>query len=282
MKIGLAICGPDLGYSPLALLSGTFEERLEKAARLGCDGVELMLRDPEGINWEAVKRRLHQLGLEVPQLITGELFGTDGLCLVTADDEVYRKAEERLQVVVDVAASLGAIVNIGRVRGQLRFLSPRTDAWAVAVERLRSIVAYAAAREVRIAFEPLNRYETDFILTVADGLRLIHELESPNVGLMLDLFHMNIEESSIENALRTAGQYLWHLHIADSNRRYPGSGHLNFESILATLKGMGYSGYLSGEMLPVPDPDTAAERTVAFLRACGVGAVRAVQHRLGF
>jgi sugar phosphate isomerase/epimerase len=78
---------------------------------------------------------------------------------------------------------------------------------------------------------------------------------------------MNIEDASIEKGLRLAGDRLWHVHIADSNRRYPGSGHLNFASIFATLEDMGYHGFVSAEILPLPDPDTAAQKTIEFLQA---------------
>ena len=84
---------------------------------------------------------------------------------------------------------------------------------------------------------------------------------------MLDLFHMNIEEPSIEDGLRRAEDKLWHVHIADSNRHYPGSGHLDFVSIFEVLRDLDYKGYLSGEMLPIPDPDTAARKTVEFLNS---------------
>ncbi len=90
MKAGLVICGPDVAYGPLALLSGTFEEKVEKAARLGYDGIELMVRDPAELDWPAVKQTLDNAGLEVSQVVTGELFGADGLCLVTADQDLYQ------------------------------------------------------------------------------------------------------------------------------------------------------------------------------------------------
>jgi sugar phosphate isomerase/epimerase len=115
--------------------------------------------------------------------------------------------------------------------------------------------------------EPINRYETDFIFSAADGMRLVEDLDCANFGLMLDLFHMNIEDVSIEDGLRQAGDRLWHVHIADSSRRYPGSGHLDYDSIFATLADMGYGGYVSAEILPLPDPDTAARKTAEFLRA---------------
>jgi sugar phosphate isomerase/epimerase len=265
MKVGCVICGPDVAYGPLALLSGSFEEKAARAAALGYDGIELMVRDPAGLDWPHVKATLAAAGLETPQIVTGELFGADGLRLVTPDADVARRAQERTQAVIDLAAYLGAMVNIGRLRGRLEGLGV-AQPWREAVERLGSLADYAAQRGVRLALEPLNRYETDFILNVDDGLRMIADLQCPNVGLMLDVFHMNIEEASIERSLQAAGEHCWHVHIADSNRRYPGAGHLDFDGVFRTLQGMGYSGYVSAELFPLPDPDTAARETVAFVR----------------
>lgn len=114
--------------------------------------------------------------------------------------------------------------------------------------------------------EPINRYETDFILSAADGVRLVEDLDCDKFGLMLDLFHMNIEDVCIEEGLRQAGDRLWHVHIAGSNRRYPGSGHLDFGSIFAALKDLDYQGYVSAEMLSLPNPDAAAQNTMELLQ----------------
>jgi len=266
MKTGLIICGPDVAYGPLALLSGTFEEKAAKAARLGYDGVELMVRDPAGLDWPAVKATLDANGLGVAQIVTGELFGADGLGLITSDDDLHRRTVDRLKTIVDLAAYLDTIVNIGRSRGRLDWLDAHERTWDVAMSKLREVVVYAAERGVRIAIEPINRYEADFIHSTADGLRMIADLGYDNLGLMLDVYHMNIEDPSIEASLASAGDRLWHVHIADSNRCYPGSGHLPFDAIFATLRKMGYEGYVSAEILPQPDPDAAAERTIAFLR----------------
>jgi sugar phosphate isomerase/epimerase len=270
MKAGLVICGPDVGYGPLALLTGTFEEKCVKAVQLGYQGIELMVRDPEQLDWAAVKASLDASGLGVPQIVTGELFGADGLCLVTADEAVHEAAEARTRSVIEFAAYLGAIVNIGRLRGQLRFLGETTDPWTRAVDALRGVIEFAAARGVRIAIEPLNRYETDFIFSAEDGMRLVADLGYSNVGLMLDTFHMNIEDASIAGGLKQAGERLWHVHIADSNRLFPGAGHIDFADVFTTLGEMGYEDYVSGEMLPLPDPDVAAERTAKFLCSAGV------------
>jgi sugar phosphate isomerase/epimerase len=273
MKIGTVICGPDVAYGPLALLSGSFEEKVRKAAALGYQGIELMVRDPAGLDWPAVKGTLAAAGLEVPQVVTGELFGADGLCLATTDASLYARAEQRTRAVIDLAAYLGAIVNIGRLRGRLEWLGGGPDAWRTAAERIGRVAEYAAEQGVRIALEPLNRYETDFLYTAADGMRLIGELGLDNLGLMLDVFHMNIEETGFAEGFLTAGDRLWHVHVADSNRNYPGSGHMPFGEIFAALRAMGYQGYVSAELRPLPDPDTAAEKTAAYLRSFDLSGV---------
>jgi sugar phosphate isomerase/epimerase len=83
---------------------------------------------------------------------------------------------------------------------------------------------------------------------------------------MMDLFHMNIEEITFEEGFKNAGDRLFHVHIADSNRHYPGSGHLDFDSAFRALAGMGYQGYVSAELMPVPDADTAGIKTMEFLK----------------
>jgi len=266
MKAGLVICGPDVAYGPLALLSGSFEEKIAKAARLGYAGIELMVRDPACLDWPAVKNTLDGAGLEVSQVVTGELFGADGLCLVTANLELFQRTLVRTRAVIDLAASLGAMVNIGRLRGRLEWLGASSNPLNIAVERIRTVAEYAATRGVRITLEPINRYETDFLFSAKDGMQFVRAVDCDNVGLMLDLFHMNIEDESIEAGLRETGNRLWHVHIADSDRKYPGSGHIQFQGIFDTLKQMHYAGYISAELLPLPDPDTAAEKTIFFLK----------------
>ncbi len=157
-------------------------------------------------------------------------------------------------------------MNIGRLRGRLEWLGPVPDAIQIAVERIRTVAEYAALKDARITLEPINRYETDFLFSAQDSLQFVRAVGCDNVGLMLDLFHMNIEDDSIEAGLKSAGDRLWHVHIADSNRKYPGSGHIAYPGIFDTLKEMKYAGYVSAELLPLPDPDTAAEKTILFLK----------------
>jgi sugar phosphate isomerase/epimerase len=119
---------------------------------------------------------------------------------------------------------------------------------------------------VRFAIEPINRYETDLLNDVQSGLRFLERLGQDNVGLLLDTFHMNIEERNLIESIRLARTRLFHFHVADSNRWYPGAGHIDFRSVLATLDDIDYSGFVSAEILPMPDPDSAAKNTIESLR----------------
>ena len=114
--------------------------------------------------------------------------------------------------------------------------------------------------------EPINRYETNFVNTVDEALGLVEELGEPSAKLLLDTFHMNIEERSMEDAVRTAGESLGYLHVSDSNRRAPGQGHLDFCLLLDALEEIAYQGMLVSEILPLPDDRWAAQLTAEFWR----------------
>jgi sugar phosphate isomerase/epimerase len=111
-----------------------------------------------------------------------------------------------------------------------------------------------------LTLESICRYEQDFLNTVAEAVRFIDELKVDNLKAHVDTFHMNIEEQSIESAIVRSGDRIGHVHLADSNRRHPGAGHLHFGSILRALDAARYRGYLAMECLPLPDPAAAAAR----------------------
>jgi sugar phosphate isomerase/epimerase len=110
--------------------------------------------------------------------------------------------------------------------------------------------------------EPLNRFETNLLNTLADGSALLRSLKTTNVRLLADLFHMNIEEQDSANAFVAAGADVGHLHFVDSNRRPAGCGHLDYAPIVKALKQTGYAGFASAEALPWPDSASAARTTI--------------------
>ena len=115
-------------------------------------------------------------------------------------------------------------------------------------------------------YEPLNRYETNLCNTVRDGVDLLQGVGSKNVVLLADLFHMNIEEADLAQAIRDGGSHIGHVHFVDSNRQPAGAAHMAYEPIIAALREIGYSGFLSAEAFPIPDSQTAAEMTIQAFR----------------
>ena len=177
-----------------------------------------------------------------------------------------RAAIERIKSHIPLAARFKAVIILGLIRGITPAGQTHEQSMSYLVEALQECSAAAASYGVRYALEPLNRYETDLIHTVADGLALIERVRADNFGLLLDTFHMNIEEPSIEASIHACGERIFHFHVADSNRWHPGAGHLDFKSILITLFDTGYSGFVSGEFMPKPDADTGARRAIEYLR----------------
>ncbi len=265
MKLAIVVSTQPAAFSALAY-KGELVHNLGKIAALGYDGVELAVRDPALLERSELEAALGRYALEVPAIGTGQAYGEEGLSFTHPDSEMRARAVARIQAHVELAAALDALVILGLIRGKVEPGVQRAQALDWLHAALRHCCAYAAVRSVRLALEPINRYETDLVNTVAEGLELIEAVSADNLGLLLDTFHMNIEEPSIEASIRRAGARLFHVHAADSNRWHPGAGHLDFQAILAVLEEVGYNGYVSAEVLPHPDPDTCAERTIRHLR----------------
>ncbi len=264
MKLSLVVSIEETSFAAVAA-QGTWRQALARAAELGYDGVELAVRDPTSADAAAALEEAVRAGLAVPALGTGQAYLADGLSLTAPDPDVRRRAVERLRAHLHLAARCGALVIVGLVRGRLTGGREATDRRLR--EALDRLLPDAGRLGVRVAIEPINRYETDYLVTVEEVLEVVDRVGSPQVGVLADTFHMNIEEASLEDALRRCGERLFHVHVADSNRRAPGWGHLDFGRLVDVLEEIGYRGFLSAEILPLPDPDQAAAQAVRFLRA---------------
>lgn len=265
MKTSIVLSTHAASFSAVTY-QGDFEANLGRIAALGYDGVELAVRDPDLLDVGFVHATLARHGLAVPAIGTGQAFSEEGLSFTDPDAGLRRQAVERIRRQVDLARLLGAVVIIGLIRGKVQPGVSREQAMDWLGEGLSECAGYGSRQGVRLALEPVNRYETDLIVSVSEGLSLISEIGADNLGLLVDTFHMNIEEPSIEDSIRAAGAGIFHCHVADSNRWYAGAGHLDFPSILSALEEAGYRGYLSAEVLPLPNPDECARRNIEYLR----------------
>jgi sugar phosphate isomerase/epimerase len=246
--------------------TGEFETNITKIARWGYDGVELAIRDPNLVDVDTLERVLVDHGLKVPAIGTGQAWGEERLSFTNPDMEVRNAAIARIKDHIQLAHRFNALVIIGLIRGVTPPGQTQVQSMRFLIQCLQDCAEAASEQGVQLALEPLNRYETDLIHTTTDGLELIHQIGSPNLGLLLDTFHMNIEEAVIEESIRMCGEHIFHFHVADSNRKHPDAGHLDFVSILNALVSTGYHGWVSGEFIPDPDPDVASRRNISFLR----------------
>jgi sugar phosphate isomerase/epimerase len=245
---------------------GDFAANVAKIAEWGYDGVELAIRDPKLVDADELIRIVSDHGLEIPAIGTGQAWGEEGLSYTDPEPKVRAAAIERTQSHIPFAARTGGAIIVGLLRGIVRPSVSHEQAMDWLVDALQQCCAAAQPHGVRIALEPICRYETTLINNLSQGLDLLDRIGAKNMGLMPDTFHMNIEEPSIEESIRAVGDRIFHFHVADSNRWYPGAGHLNWRSILDTLYATGYQGYVSGEFMPLPDADIAAQRGITYLR----------------
>ncbi len=268
MKIGLAIAPHDAQPSAFVVFRDRLERTVPKVAAMGYDGVELALGRADDVSPTAVARLLadHDMGLSA--VSTGRVFAEQAVWLTNPDAAVRARAVEILCGLVDLAAELGAQrVNVGRVRGFV----PEGDTFEAAEGRFFEGIGIVADRAaplgVNIVVEPVNRYEINYVNSVLpDGIAMVDRLGRPNVKLMPDVFHMNIEDASVHDSLVAAGARVGYVHLADSNRWAPGQGHTDFEAILAALRTIGYDDWVAVEILPYPSADEAAQQAITYLR----------------
>ena len=265
MKLSIVLSTHAAQFQAVAL-KGDFESNVAKIASWGYDGVEIAIRDPSLVDGDELHRVVSDYGLEIPAIGTGQAWGEEGLSFTDPEPSIRQAAIDRTKSHIPFAAQTGAAIIIGLLRGIVRPGVDHAQAMDWLVAALQECCAAAQDHGVRIALEPITRYETTLINNLAQGLDLLERVGAENMGLMPDSFHMNIEEPDIEESIRACGDRIFHFHVADSNRWYPGAGHLDFRSILKALYATGYEGYVSGEFMPLPDADTSAQKGIAHLR----------------
>jgi len=245
---------------------------IPKAKAAGFDAIELYPASAEAVEVERLASLLEQYQLKISAIGSGAGKALHGLHLASPDETVRLKARAFIAALIDVAAGFAAPVIIGSMQGSsdLEKGVTRDQALDWLREALNELGARAATHGVKLILEPLNRYETDSLNCLADGIEMLQSLNTGNVVLLADLFHLNIEEASLPASIRAAKVYIGYVHLADSNRRPAGLGHIDFEAVIEALQSIGYDGYISVEALPYPDPDSAAAQTISTCRALGI------------
>ena len=233
------------------------------AAKLGFDAIELFAPSPHAVSVDELKSLLDRHKLRLAAVGTGAGVVKHGLSLTDADESKRQSARDFIRSMIDYGSNFGAPAIIGSMQGRWGGTIDRDQALELLRTSLNELGAHAADRGVQLIYEPLNRYETNLIKTVADGVAFLKTLSTSNIKLLADLFHMNIEEADIAEAIRLGSGMIGHVHFVDSNRQATGYGHTDFAPIVEALKETGFDGYLSAESFPLPDSYSAASATIA-------------------
>jgi len=266
VKTSLTVIKEIIGDAPF-LFEGSFADGIEYAEKLGYNYVELHSTTPDELDAPSLKEALEKHNVKVGALGTGRLYVNAGLSLTDSDPAIREKAISEMKRYVDAAQRLGSLVIIGCVRGNVPAPDQYDKVIALLGDAMQTLDEYASARDVIMVFEPINRYENNFLCNTYEIADFLQKYGLKNIRMMIDTFHMNIEEVDIRQAIIDNIDYIKYVHFADSNRHWPGQGHLDFDMIVRTLAECGYQGIISAECLPLPDKETAATQWLTYVTA---------------
>lgn len=269
IKLAYMLATQDVLSTRVLGYHGDIRKSAEMLKSLGFDGMELTSADPKKIDWESVKTAAKDNGLEIPMLCSGEVFGQEKLGLANPRLSERKAAMSRMKQMVDFASFLGSMLNVGRSRWYYEEGADRKETERMAEEAFIELAEYAAPRSVVIILEPIANHVCNFINTTREGLSWLQRVNRPNFKMMVDMYHMNIEdELPIPDGIKEAvgADALRYVHLCDSNRKTPGHGHIDFKSVIEALKESGYKGFVSGEVANYPDQETALRNFAKAIR----------------
>jgi len=274
MKYGIVISVSKTKFGPI-VFKEDLEDNIKKAKRFGYDAVELAVREIKKIDTKKINLLLEKNCLVIPTIGTGQIYVEEGLSFADPDKIVRDKSVGRVKEVICLAKNFNAAVIIGLVRGcvdktsenygkNIKITEDRI------LECLVKCLEYSENYSTNFLLEPLNRYETNIFNSIEETSNFLEKnnskLDLKRIGILADTFHMNIEEPVIHESFDKFKNLIKHVHFADSNRKPPGYGHIDFSNVIKVLKKNKYNGFISFEMLPFPDPDSAAKKGIDFIK----------------
>ncbi len=267
VKYGVAISEEHLGENAPVLFQGGLEKSIVRASLMGFNSVEIHIRNPNTFDADRLLGIANKNKIHICAVGTGLEYSLNGLCLTSPDMDRRGRTSSRLKEHIDLAAKLNAVVFLGLCRG----VAPSHSAHMEYLDRLATelvpIALYALKKGVILAFEPIVFYMTNLLNTTEETLRF---LERPGLGtiqLLLDTHHMFIEDKNMEEAFRACKGKIAHVHFSDSNRKYPGSGNVDYTMVCNTLVDIGYDRVVSLEVLPYPSAEQAAREGLKLMKS---------------
>ncbi|MCB8815148.1 sugar phosphate isomerase/epimerase family protein [Desulfosporosinus shakirovi] len=263
MKLAYTICTPDTKGKYLAY-RGELKEMFASLKGIGYQGVEAFVRDPREMDQDEFCRMLMSYDLELAAVGTGPIVAEDKIFFTSSDEGVRNEAVERTKAAVDFAARLGAQVNIGKLRGNVK-QGDQIQAEEWRDQAFKIVCQYAALKNVTITLEPQCRFAIDNLNSTQEALVWVKQQQLSNLFIMMDVFHMNIEDKSQAASFIEAKDYNFHMHFADNNRGVPGTSKIDFVDAVRVLKALGYNRYISMEIDQLPDCYSAAKASFDYV-----------------
>ena len=263
MKISFAI-PKDLDAMQLT----EFEKYVSAVAEMGYEAVEPLINDPAKVDQEGVLHILERHGMKLSGLRSGSVYIKNGWRLSSPEEENRAKAVQRLKDIILLAGAFHTNVMVGLLQGHLGEGETLERAEEMIVTGLRECGEFAALHQVTILYEAVNRFELEYHNTTEQAIDMLKRMNqglTHPIRLLPDVFHMHLEDPSIPSALIRSMPYMGHVHFADSNRRAPGEGCIDFVEVVKDLAAMGYDGYAAVEIEPKPSILDSARNAMKYL-----------------
>jgi len=234
---------------------------LPRLRECGFDGFEVPVFQPAKVPAKEIRQALSANNLEC----TVCAILPAGMNPISDNPDIRRRTRQHLVDTIKVAADLGSTLMGGPVYSPVGHLPGRrrtSDEWQWAVECFQSLGESLHANGITLALEPLYRFETYFLNTAADAVKLCSEIGHSSIGVLLDTFHTNIEEKDVAAAFLKTGKKLKHIHACENDRGIPGTGHVDFAGIASALKKIGYDGWITIESFGYSHKELAAAAAI--------------------
>lgn len=253
LKIGVTCAMGAPAGSPFPIITDDFCGTADWLSENGFDSMEVHIRAPEMVDANRLSEHCVEKGIEISTIGTGMAYGMEGLCITSKDAVVRKAAVKRLKDQLDLGVALKCPVIIGSMRGTVGQGESFQEVDRRMVDSMTELADYAEKTGTELVIEALNRFETNYLRSSDEVLDLIDRVGSPRILIHLDTYHMNLEERDWRMPiLRSAGR-LGHVHVADNNRQYPGSGLIDFRTVISALLEVKYDGSLTMECYPASD-----------------------------
>jgi sugar phosphate isomerase/epimerase len=209
-------------------LRGIFIDMISRAHEIGYDAVEFHIADSAEVNANQILQACGAHRISISSIGTGLAFSRDGMTLAHHYKRIRHRAVDRLRTFIELGGKLGSVVIVGLIKGLVPDSDDQSTYKCHPMDAVATCLPMAESYGATLVLEAVNRYGGDSLNTISEFVRFINRIGSKRLKVHIDTFHMNIEESRIGESIVAAGRNIGHVHVADSDRCFPSSGHYNF------------------------------------------------------